>query len=134
MNQVSTAALGPERIYRDHLAQGRFMIQRCDACAVHVFYPRLLCPACGSSSLSWIAPSGAGTVYSTTVMRRKPDSGGDFNVAVIELREGPRLMSRVENVAPDHVRIGMDVVARIVEEGEEGHLVVFDLAGDKHGV
>jgi uncharacterized OB-fold protein len=62
---------GPEKIYRDKLAQGSFEIQRCSGCAKHVFYPRVLCPHCGSGRLEWTAPSGRGTVYSTTVVRRK---------------------------------------------------------------
>ena len=67
---------GPESSYQDYLAKGEFRIQRCNGCKSHVFYPRLLCPHCGSSRLEWIVPSGAGTVYSTTGMRRRPDAGG----------------------------------------------------------
>ena len=120
---------GPESHYNDYLAKGEFRIQRCDGCKKHVFYPRALCPHCGSSSLAWITPTGAGTVYSTTVMRRRPEAGGDYNVCLVQLEEGPRLMSRVEGVAPKDVRIGMPVKARIAGGGEEGHFVVFEPAG-----
>jgi hypothetical protein len=106
---------GPEKIYRDKLAQGTFEIQRCGGCAKHVFYPRVLCPHCGSARLEWVAPSGRGTVYSTTVVRRKAADGGDYNVALVDLEEGPRMMSRVVTVTPDAVRIGMIVKARIVD-------------------
>jgi uncharacterized OB-fold protein len=106
---------GPEKIYRDKLAQGRFEIQRCGGCAKHVFYPRVLCPHCGSGRLEWIAPSGRGTVYSTTVVRRKAADGGDYNVALVDLEEGPRMMSRIVTVAPEAVRIGMAVKARITD-------------------
>lgn len=104
---------GPEKRYLDALAQGRFEIQRCDACAKHVFYPRVLCPHCGSTRLDWVAPSGRGTVYSTTVVRRRPADGGDYNVCLVDLDEGVRMMSRVVSVAPQDVRIGMAVKARI---------------------
>ncbi len=124
---------GPESLYQRYLAAGELRIQRCDKCEKHIFYPRYLCPACGSSSLSWIRSSGAGTVYSTTVMRQRPESGGDFNVALIELNEGPRLMSRVEGVAPDKVRIGMAVRARIADDGQQGLFLVFEPAGDANG-
>ena len=124
---------GPELTYQNYLAAGEFRIQRCDQCAKHVFYPRLLCPGCGSSKLSWVRPSGTGTVYSTTVMRRKAESGGDYNVCLVELNEGPRLMSRVEGVPPQEVKIGMAVNARIASGGDEGHFVVFDPAGAAHG-
>jgi len=106
---------GPEKTYQDKLAQGSFEIQRCAACGQHVFYPRVLCPHCGAERLDWIVPSGRGTVYSTTVVRRKPADGGDYNVALVDLEEGPRMMSRVVSIAPDGVRIGMAVKARITD-------------------
>ena len=109
---------GPEKLYRDKLAGGRFEIQRCAACAKHVFYPRVLCPHCGAERLEWIAPSGRGTVYSTTVVRRKEADGGDYNVALVDLEEGVRMMSRVAGIAPQAVAIGMRVQARIAGEGE----------------
>lgn len=118
------ALAGVEAQYRQALDQGRFLIQHCDACDRPVFYPRMLCPHCGADQLSWKTPDGRGTVYSTTVVRRKPDAGGDYNVALIDLIEGVRLMSRVDGIAPDAVRIGMAVRAQVAVT--QGHgLVVF---------
>jgi len=54
-------------------------------------------------------------VHATTVNRRRPSSGGDFNVALIDLAEGPRMMSRVVGIAPEDVKIGMKVIAKIEE-------------------
>jgi uncharacterized OB-fold protein len=119
---------GPEQVYRAALTAGSFQIQRCGACDKHVFYPRVICSHCGSPSLSWVTPSGDGTVYSTTVVRRKADAGGDLNVALIDLAEGVRMMSRVEGVRPDLVTIGMAVKAAIIIENAEP-LVVFTQAG-----
>ncbi len=121
---------GPEASYNEYLAKGEFHIQRCIGCHGYVFYPRLLCPHCGSAKLEWVRASGAGAIYSTTVMRRKPEAGGDYNVCLVELQEGPRLMSRVEGVPPDKVRIGMKVKARVAKGGEEGAFIVFELAGN----
>ncbi len=120
---------GPEISYHEFLAKGEFRLQRCNGCGRHVFYPRALCPHCGSSNLEWIKPTGQGTVYSTTVMRRKPDAGGDYNVCLVDLAEGPRLMSRIEGIAPKDVKIGMPVKARVAGGGEDGFYVVFDPAG-----
>lgn len=106
---------GPEKRYFDALAGGRFEIQKCAACGKHVFYPRVLCPHCGSDRLDWVAPSGRGTVYSTTVVRRKPADGGDYNVCLVDLAEGVRMMSRVVTLAPAEVKIGMAVKARIAD-------------------
>ena len=106
---------GPEQQFLDQLAAGCFEIQRCAGCGKHVFYPRVLCPHCGAERLEWMAPSGRGTVYSTTVVRRKPADGGDYNVCLVDLAEGVRMMSRVVSVPPESVKIGMSVMARIAE-------------------
>ena len=58
----------------------------------------------------WVEASGLGTVYSTTVVRSK---SGNHNVALIDLAEGPRMMSRVVGLCPESVVIGMQVRARI---------------------
>jgi len=84
----------------------------------------MICPHCGADRLAWTAPDGRGEVYSTTVVRRKPEAGGDYNVALIDLREGVRLMSRVEGVAPGAVHIGMAVRAQVTQQAGHG-LVVF---------
>jgi uncharacterized OB-fold protein len=115
---------GPERIFRDALADGRFQIQHCTACNRHVFYPRVLCNHCGATALQWVTPSGRATVYATTVIRRKPDAGGDINIALVDLEEGVRMMSRVDGVPPARVHIGMAVTAQISGDAEQP-LVVF---------
>jgi uncharacterized OB-fold protein len=109
---------GPEHSYKEKLAQGRFEIQKCAGCSRHVFYPRVVCPHCGADTLGWVAASGAGVVYSTTVVRRKPEAGGDYSVVLVDLAEGPRMMSRVAGIEPGAVKIGMKVKARIAKEGD----------------
>jgi uncharacterized OB-fold protein len=104
---------GPEAEFAAHLAQGRFMIQRSASTGAHVFFPRPFVPGTGETDLEWIEASGEGTVYATTVNRRSPDKGGSFNVALIELAEGPRMMSRVVGIPLEEVRIGMKVRARV---------------------
>lgn len=116
---------GPDSHYRAALGAGRFEIQHCGACRRAVFPPRVACPHCGATALAWQAASGAGTVYSTTVVRQRADEGGDYNVALVDLAEGARMMSRVERIAPAEVRIGMPVRARIAAAAG-GPLVVFD--------
>ena len=61
--------------------------------------------------------------FSTSVVRRKPEAGGDYNVALVDLEEGVRLMSRVDGLAPGAVRIGMAVQARVRSDGAEPSLV-----------
>lgn len=115
---------GPDAVYRAKLDAGAFQIQHCGDCGSCQFYPRLLCRFCASARLRWIVPVGRGTVYSTTVVRREPAEGGDYNVAIVELDEGPRMMTRVDGVPADQVAIGMHVAARIIRE-EGAALLVF---------
>lgn len=122
---------GVQAVHQAELDAGRFLIQCCDGCRKHVYFPRELCPHCGSSELAWVAPKGEGTVYAVTTVRRKKEAGGDYNVSLIDLDEGVRLMSRVEGVAVDDVKIGQRVRARVAVTEGRG-LVVFDLAeGEK---
>lgn len=114
----------PEAQFQQFLKDGRFMIQRSRSTGGHVFYPRVAEPVTGARDLEWVEASGQGVVYSTTVVRKKPPTPS-YNVALIDLQEGPRMMSRVEGVAPEDVRIGMPVKARIATEGET-YLVVFE--------
>ncbi|MEO0683381.1 MAG: OB-fold domain-containing protein [Pseudomonadota bacterium] len=110
-----TDAPGPEAEFRAHLAQGRFMLQRSAATGAYMFPPRTAAPGTGARDLEWTPASGKGVVYATTVSRRRPEQGGPVNIALIELAEGPRMMSRVDGVAPEDVAIGMPVRARIEE-------------------
>ncbi|WP_345798593.1 Zn-ribbon domain-containing OB-fold protein [Castellaniella sp. MT123] len=122
--------VGADLYYRTQLDQGHFLIQRCAACSRNVFFPRMICPHCGSDRLDWFSPSGEGVVYSTTVVHRKAEQGGDYNVALIDLKEGVRMMSRVEGLAPADVKIGMAVKARVVD-ADGSKLVVFNLSGGR---
>lgn len=124
------AVRGVQALHQAALDAGRFTIQRCAACGRHQYFPRELCGHCGADTLDWVTPAGGGSVYATTIVRRKAEAGGDFNVALIDLDEGVRLMSRVEGIPPTAVRIGQRVQARVqVSEGRG--LVVFDpAAGD----
>lgn len=108
-----TAASPAMAAYGEALTAGQFRIQRCNDCRRHVFYPRVVCPHCASDDLDWVEPSGLGTVYSTTVVRRPADKGGPYNVALIDLDEGVRLMSRVDGLAPEAVRIGLRVRVQV---------------------
>jgi uncharacterized OB-fold protein len=119
---------GAEVRYQAALNEGRFLIQRCNDCKKHVFHPRVVCPHCASAALDWVTPKGTGSVYSTTTVRRKPDAGGDYNVCVIELDEGVRMMSRVEGLPPADVKIGMRVSSKVIDNKGAG-LVVF-VAGE----
>ena len=117
---------GPDAEYRRLLAKGRFCVQRCRESGRYVFQPRVLSPFTGRPTLDWVEASGRGTVYSTTVVRRRPEQGGDYNLVLVDLREGCRLMSRVDGLDPAEVRIGLEVEARIARDNDGAPFVVFD--------
>lgn len=128
----SNAESGPENTFREFLRQGRFMVQRTRGSGKFVFYPRVAEPGSGNRQLEWVPCSGLGTVYSTTVVRRRPERGGDYNVALIDLDDGFRMLSRVDLHSPEAVEIGQRVKARIAEiDGEPA--VVFDLLEGSSG-
>lgn len=122
-----TRGPGPDAVFAQHLAAGEFRIQRCAACARHVFYARLACSHCGSVELQWRSPSGRGTVYAVSVVNRSADKGGPYNVVLVDLAEGPRMMGRVDGIAPDAVRVGMPVKARVGAGAGGEPCVVFDV-------
>ena len=118
---------GPEYLYQEGLKAGKFLIQKCDGCGEHIFYARLLCPSCCSDKVSQLEASGGGTVYTTSVVRQRPERGGDYNLALIDLDEGPRMMSRVEGIEPTEVTIGLKVKAKVDTSGDDP-IVVFEKA------
>lgn len=113
----------PEKEYLHHLGQGVFKIQRSRSTGQHVFYPRVAAPVTGDTDLEWVEPSGRGVVHAVTVINQRPPST-PYNVVLVDLEEGPRMMSRVDGVAPEAVHIGMAVQARVINEDGKP-LVVF---------
>ena len=115
--------------YHRHLQAGELAYQYSPAADRAVFFPRLVCPFSGSTDLLWRVSRGLGTVYATTVVF--PRQGDPYNVALIDLDEGFRMMSRVEGLAPERVRIGMRVRVRILPAaGDEAPMPVFDPLGE----
>lgn len=98
----------------DAAGAGRVLIQRCDDCGHAQHYPRVLCTTCWSEALRWEEVSGRGTVWTFTVVHRSVHPAWTMEVpyvlAVVELDEGPRLMTNVL-IDPSNVRVGLRVRA-----------------------
>jgi uncharacterized OB-fold protein len=107
----------PLAVYQAHLEKGELAYQWSTEANRAVFYPRVICPFTGSDRLEWRVSSGLGTVYATTVTH--PREGAPYNVALIDCDEGFRLMSRVEDIAPEAVKIGMRVRFRAHRPGAD---------------
>lgn len=118
----------PARVYARYLEAGKLAFQRCNDCGASIFYPRVLCPVCGGSSLEWRESGGRGTVYATTTIHRR--NSDPYDVSLIDLEEGFRMMSRVEGVPAEEVEVGMDVRLKVLPaEGENAPVAVFEPVG-----
>jgi uncharacterized OB-fold protein len=110
-------------------AEGRFLLQRCDDCSEAIFYPRVNCPRCGSTSLSTEDASGRGTVYTYTVARRPTHrafaEATPYVIAIVELAEGPHVTTNIVDCDPDDVTIGMDVELTFAPEVDGVALPLF---------
>lgn len=112
----------PDVEYQAHLDAGHFKLLRARDTGQVFFYPRVAAPRTGSRDLEWIDASGRGTIYAMTVVSQKPPTP-DYNVVLVDLEEGPRLMARVEDLPHDQLRIGLKVQARIDQINGLGVLV-----------
>ncbi len=99
--------------YWDAAREEKLVIQQCNRCNHRLFPPAAHCPKCGAAELAWTPVSGKGVVYTCTVAHRPPHpvlaAQCPLVIAVIELEEGPRMMSNVINCDPGAVQIGMPV-------------------------
>lgn len=119
--QENSIPVPPEAHWRAALAEGRFLLQRDPQSGAVHFPPRLSDPS--GPELEWIEASGRATVYSVTVISKRPPEE-PANVVLVDLDEGPRMMARVEGMPADEITIGMALDAKVAE-GEGGPLVVF---------
>jgi len=119
--------------YWNAAKEHRFVLPKCTACGRYHFYPRSVCPYCRSRDLTWEAASGSGEVYSFTIVHRAPSptfaQRAPYVVAVVTLREGPRMMTRLDGVEPTAVRIGMPVSVAFDDIADSVSLPVFRPAG-----
>ncbi len=118
---IGNLEVSPAAVYGQGLAAGSLRYQRCGSCGRAVFYPRVGCPHCGSAHLAWETSAGSGTVYSTTTTRSR---SGDYNVALIDLDEGYRMMCTVRDDIAGDPRIGDRVVA-VVPPGTTAETLSF---------
>lgn len=87
-------------------AQGQLLLKKCGDCGEVHYYPRALCPFCGSDRTDWQPASGRGTVYSWSVMRRAETP---YAIAYVTLDEGVTMMTNIVDCDLDGIRIGQPV-------------------------
>ncbi|MEU7058874.1 OB-fold domain-containing protein [Streptomyces sp. NPDC046197] len=120
------------RAYWEAAARGRLLVRRCAACRRAHHYPREFCPHCWSEDVTWEAASGRATLYTWSVVHRNdlPPFGQrtPYVAGVVELAEGPRMMTEV--VEAEELCVGMELevafrsAGEAAEAGETGEVVV----------
>jgi uncharacterized OB-fold protein len=122
-----------DREFWEGAHRGELRIQHCTTCGKHQHYARILCSHCGKDTVEWVTATGAGTVYSYTVIRQ--NGVPPFNerlpivVATVDLDEdGARVIAAMPEVAPDDVQIGMRVRAAFRTANEEFGFVDFEVS------
>jgi uncharacterized OB-fold protein len=125
------------RPYWDGLREGRLMLPRCNDCGHTFFYPRVLCPRCHARSIGWVEASGRGRLHAFGIayqtFNRAFKVPPPFVLAMIELEEGPHMLSNLINVEPDPkvVRCDMPVEVVFTKLTDEVTLPLFQPAGGR---
>ena len=119
-----TLEKSPLTIYHEYCDKGKLAYQVSNETVI--FYPRVVSPSTGATDLQWRISKGYGTVYATTTLF--PRNGDPYDVSLIDLDEGFRIMSRVEGIDPLNVEIGMRVKMRMIPSiDDQSSYPVFDL-------
>ncbi|MER6114336.1 Zn-ribbon domain-containing OB-fold protein [Streptomyces sp. NPDC001743] len=123
------------RRYWDAAAEGHLLLRRCRACGRAHHYPREFCPHCWSEDVHWERASGRATLYTWSVVHRNdlPPFGGrvPYVAAVVDLVEGPRMMTEVVECEESALTIGMDL--RVTFRQDEGSEAVAVFGPERAG-
>jgi uncharacterized OB-fold protein len=113
----------------DAARDGKLLIKHCNACGEYHFYPRPFCPKCWSDDVEWFEASGKATLYTWSVVHRNdlPPFGErvPYVAAVVDLAEGPRMMTNVVDCEFDALEIGMSLDAVFHPTSDEVTIVQF---------
>jgi uncharacterized OB-fold protein len=108
----------------DACLEHKLMLQRCLDCDGHpaYFYPRPFCPRCLSSNVEWFEASGRGKLHTYVIAHRGAQGFDDvvpYAIAVIELEEGPRMMSNIVGVEATPENLPADLPVEVTWEDVE---------------
>lgn len=114
--------------------EGKLLVQECSMCGQRQLYGRSLCTKCHSPALAWIESSGRGTIYSRTIIRQNPSRSFKhlipFVVALIDLDDGPRMMSNVVGTPAEDVKIGDRVRVVFETVSDAAALPLFEVVSE----
>jgi uncharacterized protein len=112
--------------------QGELRLQRCNDCAHTYFPPRPFCPACSSRSVAVFRASGRATLLSYIINQRPhPAWDAPYSIAIVELEEGPRMMTNVVNCpqTPEALELDMPLEVVFERQTDDITLPLFQPAG-----
>lgn len=99
--------------YWQAAAEHKLRVQRCNSCGQLWFPPSQRCPHCTSGDFAWVEASGKGKVFSFVVFHRVYHPAFEdevpYVVALVELDEGPRMLTNIVGIPPEDVRCEMPV-------------------------
>lgn len=117
------------RPFWDGARAHKLMLQRCRDCRVYRFTPQILCRECHSEDYDWEEVSGRGTVWSWSTIYRPQSPAFSEDVpyieAIVELEEGPKMLTNVVGVSPDEIYIGQPVEVHFEDATDEISLPKF---------
>ena len=117
------------RPFWDAAREGRLLVRRCGACGRAHFYPRPFCPHCWSDDVWWEDASGRATLYTWSVVRRNDlppfAQRVPYVAAVVDLEEGPRMMTNVVGCEPSALSCGMPLEVSFETRTDEVTVPVF---------
>ena len=96
---------------------GNLLLQRCTDCTNAYFPPRAFCPSCGSRAVEVFAATGKATLYSYVINQRPPDGFDEpVAIAVVELEEGPRMMTNIIDCPQTEDALVLDMALEVAFE------------------
>ena len=102
-----------DREYWEACARDELVLQRCAECKAYRHLPRPMCPKCRSMRAEWVASKGEGTVHSYTIVHNPVGpalrEAVPYDIVLVEMDEGPRIISNMVDTPPSDVHIGMRV-------------------------
>jgi uncharacterized OB-fold protein len=118
--------------------RGELRIQRCRACTRAYFFPRPFCPRCSSGDVEWFTASGRGRLYSYVISHRPAPGFQDWTpyvIAIVELEEGPRMMSNIVGVEPEpgNLPVGLPLQVHWERLTDDVAIPLFRPAADAEG-
>ncbi|MEL3890115.1 Zn-ribbon domain-containing OB-fold protein [Ferrovibrio sp. MS7] len=108
--------------------KGELLLQQCNSCEHTYFPPRPFCPSCGDGKIKVVKASGKGRIHTFIISNfRSPGFTPPYSIAVVQLDEGPRMLTNIVGCPQDSASIAMEMPVEVVFEpvSDDINLVMF---------